>query len=222
MQTVGTPENGLTQIYTLTDALALAGWLNVFLRHTESVTIACLAQSVNVISPLLVGPQSVLRQTIFAPLKLYSDVVRGGVSVRAEVNGGKGGERYEGETLPKWMGEVPASDGKGLEALDVAAVLHPSTSENGDGKRKLVLAVINRTQEDIFAKIRIAFGKVVSEEAEVWEVWDEDLLATNTWEAGERVKAVRSVEQVSEWNKEGRVWKRHGVCLVVLDVVLDG
>jgi hypothetical protein len=135
---------------------------------------------------------------------------------------GKEGERYEGETLPKCMGEVPADDGKGLEALDVAAVLHPSTSENGDGKRKLVLAVINRTQEDVSAKIRIAFGKVAGEEAEVWEVWDEDLVATNTWEEGERVKAVRSVERVSQWNKESRMWKRHGVCLVVLEVVLDG
>lgn len=52
---VGTPENGLRQIYNFTDALAMAGWLNVFVRQSDIVDIACIAQSVNVISPLIVG-----------------------------------------------------------------------------------------------------------------------------------------------------------------------
>lgn len=49
----GTPENGLEQFYTFADALAMASWLNVFVRQADIVEIACIAQSVNVISPLI-------------------------------------------------------------------------------------------------------------------------------------------------------------------------
>ncbi|THH00489.1 hypothetical protein EW026_g2051 [Hermanssonia centrifuga] len=52
-ETVGTPENGLEQFYNLADALAMAAWLNVFVRQADIVEIACIAQSVNVISPLI-------------------------------------------------------------------------------------------------------------------------------------------------------------------------
>ena len=50
---IGTPANGLEQYYTLADALAMASWLNVFVRQADVVEIACVAQSVNVISPLI-------------------------------------------------------------------------------------------------------------------------------------------------------------------------
>ncbi len=50
---LGTPENGLEQFYNLADALAMAAWLNVFVRQADIVEIACIAQSVNVISPLI-------------------------------------------------------------------------------------------------------------------------------------------------------------------------
>ena len=50
---VGTPQNGLEQFYTFADALAMASWLNVFIRQADVVTIACIAQSVNVISPII-------------------------------------------------------------------------------------------------------------------------------------------------------------------------
>jgi alpha-N-arabinofuranosidase len=49
----------------------LASWLNIFLRHSASVEIVCLAQSVNVIQTLSVYPAGVIRQTLFAPLNLY-------------------------------------------------------------------------------------------------------------------------------------------------------
>ena len=49
----GTPENGLEQFYNFADALAMASWLNVFVRQADVVDIACVAQSVNVISPLI-------------------------------------------------------------------------------------------------------------------------------------------------------------------------
>ncbi|KAJ1300027.1 hypothetical protein OPQ81_011147 [Rhizoctonia solani] len=54
--TKGTPENGLEQIYDLSDALAIASWMNVFIRKADKVAIACIAQSVNVISPAKLPP----------------------------------------------------------------------------------------------------------------------------------------------------------------------
>lgn len=62
----GTPQNGLEQYYNFTDALALASWLNVFVRQADIVEIACLAQSVNVISPIITrcAPPSLAHRTL--------------------------------------------------------------------------------------------------------------------------------------------------------------
>jgi alpha-N-arabinofuranosidase len=165
----------VSQTFNLTDALALASWLNVFLQHSSSIEIACLAQSVNLISPLSVSPTGVLHQMLFAPLKPYSDLVRGGEPVRTAVSGAG---RYSGETLPRWIGVV--SDAT-LEVLDVSAVLHPAIA--GSPNRKLVLAVVSRSEtDDIFAEISVAFGSVAPEsEAEVHEIWEQDVKAVNDW-----------------------------------------
>ncbi|KAG8935638.1 hypothetical protein FRC02_007147 [Tulasnella sp. 418] len=50
-ETKGTPQNGLEQRFTLTDALAIASWLNVFIRKADVVKMANYAQAVNVIAP---------------------------------------------------------------------------------------------------------------------------------------------------------------------------
>jgi alpha-L-arabinofuranosidase len=147
--------------------------------------------------------------------------VRGGESVRAVVTGGAGGT-FDGETLPRWLGEVVG----GLKVLDVAAVRHAETG-------KLVVAVVNRSErEDVFAEIRVAFSSLFASgaqeiEAEVHEIWDEDVKATNEWadvENGgkERVRAKTSVEKLKVGKKGGvgRVWKKHSVGVVVLDVVV--
>ncbi|MFC1960906.1 alpha-L-arabinofuranosidase C-terminal domain-containing protein, partial [Chloroflexota bacterium] len=43
----------IEEIYNLEDALVIAQWLNVFLRKSDVLKIACLAQIVNVIGPIL-------------------------------------------------------------------------------------------------------------------------------------------------------------------------
>jgi alpha-N-arabinofuranosidase len=57
----------LEEVYNLEDALLVGGCLNTLLRHSNRVRIACLAQLVNVIAPLMTNRTSVLRQTIFYP-----------------------------------------------------------------------------------------------------------------------------------------------------------
>lgn len=41
---------GLEQAYDYTDALGVAAWLHVFIRKHKEVAVACIAQSVNVVS----------------------------------------------------------------------------------------------------------------------------------------------------------------------------
>ena len=57
----------LEEVYNLEDALLVGGFLNTLLRNSERVRLACLAQLVNVIAPIVTNDTSVLRQSIFYP-----------------------------------------------------------------------------------------------------------------------------------------------------------
>jgi alpha-N-arabinofuranosidase len=57
----------LEEIYNLEDALLVGGLLNTLLRRADRVKVACLAQLVNVIAPLMTDSKSVIRQTIYYP-----------------------------------------------------------------------------------------------------------------------------------------------------------
>jgi alpha-N-arabinofuranosidase len=65
------------EIYNLEDALVVAQWMNVFLRRSDVLKIACLAQLVNVIAPILTRRDGLLRQSTFYPFKLFSQNARG-------------------------------------------------------------------------------------------------------------------------------------------------
>ncbi len=66
-------ETALEERYTLADALAVATYLNVFLRHCQTVRIANLAQLVNVIAPIFTNEQGLFLQTIYHPLRLFAE-----------------------------------------------------------------------------------------------------------------------------------------------------
>jgi len=63
---------GLEERYNLSDALAVATYLNIFQRHPEKLGMANLAQLVNVIAPIFTNPEGLFRQTIYWPLQLYA------------------------------------------------------------------------------------------------------------------------------------------------------
>ena len=67
----------LEEVYNLEDALVCAQFLNSFLRHADTVKIACLAQIVNVIAPILTKPDGMLIQSIYYPFQLFSQNARG-------------------------------------------------------------------------------------------------------------------------------------------------
>jgi alpha-N-arabinofuranosidase len=60
----------LEEVYNLEDALLTGGFLNTLMRQSERVRVACLAQIVNVIAPLVTSPTGILRQSIFYPYQL--------------------------------------------------------------------------------------------------------------------------------------------------------
>ena len=66
--------------YTFEDALMVGLMMITLLRHADRIKIACLAQLVNVIAPIMTDPQGgVFRQTIFYPFLHASKYARGTV-----------------------------------------------------------------------------------------------------------------------------------------------
>jgi len=57
----------LEEIYNLEDALLVGGLIITLLRNSDRVKIACLAQLVNVIAPIMTNADGLFRQTIYYP-----------------------------------------------------------------------------------------------------------------------------------------------------------
>lgn len=69
----------LEDIYNFEDALLVAGMMITLLRHADRVKVACLAQLVNVIAPIMTSDTGAWMQTIFYPFELISNYGRGTV-----------------------------------------------------------------------------------------------------------------------------------------------
>jgi len=68
----------LEDVYNFEDALLVGCILNTFLRHADRVRVACLAQLVNVIAPIMTrNGGGAWAQTIFWPMKYASQYGRG-------------------------------------------------------------------------------------------------------------------------------------------------
>jgi alpha-L-arabinofuranosidase len=57
----------LEEIYNLEDALLVGGLVNSLMRNADRVKIACLAQLVNVIAPIMTNENGLFQQTIYYP-----------------------------------------------------------------------------------------------------------------------------------------------------------
>ncbi|KAI0161550.1 glycoside hydrolase superfamily [Xylariaceae sp. FL1272] len=182
-------DKGAEETYTLSDALAVAVWLNVFVRQSAHIGMANIAQSVNVISPLMTTPKGIVKQTTWWPLLLYSKYMRGW-TVATHVQSGT----YEGETEPKWL---QGSLEGGAPWLDVSA----SVDEAGF----VSLAVVNINDQEDF-KVEV---KGVGRDVTVYSVTAPELKATNTEDKDE----VNIAE--SKWDGQGAfVFSKHTFTLL--------
>ncbi|MDP3177563.1 MAG: alpha-N-arabinofuranosidase, partial [Spirochaetaceae bacterium] len=153
----------LEDVYTMEDALVVGCMMNTLLRHADRVKIACLAQLVNVIAPIMTetGGRS-WRQTIFWPFAYASARGRGrSMDLRVEC------PTYENQK----HGEVPW--------LDASAVLSPEG-------RKLAVFAVNRSRERIVLDLRLA-GLGSPRLGERIELRHQDLKAFNDAQAPSRV-----------------------------------
>ncbi|KAH8599351.1 glycoside hydrolase family 51 protein [Bisporella sp. PMI_857] len=174
-------ELGAEEVYTLSDALAVGVWLNVFVRQSRWVGMANIAQTVNVISPLMTTKTGIVKQSTWWPLLLFSRYVRGW-TVGVHVKSGA----YEGETKPFWL---QGTLEKGASWLDVSA------SVNQDGVVTLVVVNISETQ-DFEVELK-GIGKDVT----VYTVTGPNVKASN-----KEGKQEVGVEE-SKWNGEGGRYK---------------
>jgi alpha-N-arabinofuranosidase len=69
----------LEEVYNLEDALLVGGFLNTLMRQADRVRLACLAQLLNVIAPLVTNNTSVLRQSTYYPYAWALRYARGRV-----------------------------------------------------------------------------------------------------------------------------------------------
>jgi alpha-L-arabinofuranosidase len=67
----------LEEIYNLEDALLVGGLLNTLIRNSDRVKLACLAQLINVIAPIMTDADGLFRQTIFYPYSWALQFARG-------------------------------------------------------------------------------------------------------------------------------------------------
>ena len=69
----------LEEVYNLEDALLVGGIINTLLRNAGRVKLACLAQLVNVIAPIMTNRNTLFRQTIYYPYSWGLQMARGEV-----------------------------------------------------------------------------------------------------------------------------------------------
>jgi alpha-N-arabinofuranosidase len=157
----------LEDVYTMEDALVVGCMLNSLLRHADRVRIACLAQLVNVIAPIMTenGGRS-WRQTIFWPFAYASRWGRGD-SLAAMIDC----PRYATEKF----GEVPYLDASAVASLPVGDA---SDAVSGDGA-SLALFLVNRSREQMEVELKTGgFGGYTI--VERVELRHDDIKAVNT------------------------------------------
>jgi alpha-N-arabinofuranosidase len=69
--------NILEERYNLEDALVIATFLSSLVNHADVVKIANMAQLVNVIAPIFTNDEALFLQTIYYPLQLFAQNVKG-------------------------------------------------------------------------------------------------------------------------------------------------
>lgn len=167
----------LEEIYSMKDALAFGGACISLLNHADRVRVACLAQLVNAIAPIMTetgGPA--WRQTIFWPFAHFSHFGRGRV-LRANVESPTYSTNYYD----------PRGNDEHRYPLPAVPFLKLAVVHDAEGGRLNLLAVNRSLDEPIEVELDARnFGPLTAEAA--MTMHDDDLAAVNTKEAPDRVR----------------------------------
>ena len=152
----------LEEIYDLEDALLVGGMLNTLMRNADRVKVACLAQLVNVIAPIMTNENGLFRQTIFYPYSWALQYARGSVL--------------------NVLVESPTYEVKGLDAVPYLDAV--ATTDEG----KTSLFVLNRDLSKAHAVELVWEDQPQSRVLASQVLTGNDLKAVNGFDAPERVK----------------------------------
>jgi alpha-L-arabinofuranosidase len=169
---------GVEERYNLSDALAVATYLNGFIRQCRVVKLANLAQLVNAIAPIFTSPHGLFLQTIYHPLRLYAEhTLEQALDVHVE------GPLYDlpAERENESNGRVHhVADLGPFSLLDATATCDASAGT-------LTLCVVNRDEYHGHTAA-IDLGRVaVTGDLRVSEVTGPDVEATNSFERPDTV-----------------------------------
>ncbi len=153
--------------------LAVATYLNGFIRHCRSVRLANFAQLVNAIAPIFTNKQGLFLQTIYHPLRLYAEHTQEtalDVSVDCPTYDLKRDRENEAN------GRVHnVSDLGPFDLLDATATCDAAAGS-------ITLAVVNRDRDKSHAATIDLGGVKVSGGIQVSEVSGPDIAAMNSFE----------------------------------------
>ena len=153
----------LEEIYNLEDALLVGGLVNTLMRHADRVKLACLAQLVNVIAPIMTNSDGLLRQTIHYPYGWALQYARGSVL--------------------SLIVESPTYDVKGLDQVPYLDVAGSLDREAG----KIALFILNRDLSKAHDVELVWEDNSPGNVASSWVLTGDDLKAVNSFAAPQRV-----------------------------------
>ncbi|KAK7207347.1 glycoside hydrolase [Myxozyma melibiosi] len=176
---------GAEEKYTLSDAIAVASWGNLFVRQAPTVGMANIAQCVNVIAPVMTTPTDMLLQTIYYPFLLFTKYMRG-QSLNLHVEG----PTYKGET-GAFFGDYM----KWIKTTEPAIMLLDVSAAKKDGI--VSIAVVNRSlEEDVVTAFELE-GEY-KEDVVTYSVYNDDIAAVNTYEKKDVVGIEEKTVKLSE------------------------
>ncbi len=163
----------LEEVYNLEDALVAAQYLNAFIRRADLVKMACIAQIVNVIAPIMTNKNGLVFQTIFHPFEMLA-------------------QHAKGQALNLSVSCPTYQAGKHGDApiLDAAGTFCTETG-------KIMLSVVNRSEESQEITLKLldrSPGKVLFAQ----QTAGNDLKVANTFDAPRAI--IPSAAKVSVQN----------------------
>lgn len=188
-------DKGAEELYDLSDMLAVASWLNVFIRQAKHLGMATIAQSVNVISPLMTTERGVVKQTTYWPLLLFSKYMRGR-SLAAHVRS----TAYTGRTMPEWLAST-----MDLPLLDVSAAL----SDDGFVNLSVVNLSLTEAMETALpvikgpVKVFVVGGNVNQIRDSNVEGEEKVYIRESKWQGGNKFTFEKHSFTLLRWKAEG-------------------
>jgi alpha-L-arabinofuranosidase len=164
--------SGLEERYDLSDALAVATFLNIFIRHCRSVRMANVAQLVNVIAPIMTTPRGLFLQSIYHPFRLYAEHTREiALDVHVECDAYTFAPGEEDESVRPHR----------VADMGPFALLDATATCDVEG-REVSLAVVNRDPDRAIATTIQVQNGAIGTPVLVYEVNGEDPRAANSFE----------------------------------------